>query len=203
LSRQCAQEFGKIADLLVTQANSSRSLVGVAGLKRFDGATTTALCIAQRLAERRRRTILVDANFRHPELATLLEAEPTAGWQDVLLRGSPLTDAAIRATNERFDLLALCGRMPNDMARAVAGLQAVVTAGVLRHAYDHVLFDLGAFLDAASRPILLELVRNMGIDAVVAVTRPGGAAARDVGALADQLVRSGCEFLGTIENRCL
>jgi Mrp family chromosome partitioning ATPase len=202
LSRQCAQELGKIADLLITHAKAGRALVGIVGLKRFEGATTTALCLAQRLAERRRRTILVDANFRNPELADLLEAEPTAGWQDVLMRGSPLTDAAIRATDDRLDLLALCGRMPTDVARAVAGLQAVVTAGVLRHAYEHVLFDLGAYFDAASQPIVLELVRNMGIDAVVAITRSAGAAPRDVDRLVDQLARSGCEFLGTIENLC-
>lgn len=201
LSRQCGHELGQVADILATHAGAGRSLVGVIGMKRYDGATTAALCLAQRLADRRGRMILVDANFRHPEIATLLETEPTAGWQDVLMRGTPLTDAAIRANDDRLDLLALGGRMPTDLLRAVSGLQAVVTAGVLRHAYDHVIFDLGAYLDAASHPVVLELVRNMGIDAVVAVTRPGGVTLRDIGALADQLGRSGCELLGTIENR--
>jgi Mrp family chromosome partitioning ATPase len=201
LSRQCAPELGQVGDLLLSHATAGRSLVGIVGLQRSAGATTVALCLGQRLAQRR-RTILVDANFRHPGLAALLEAEPTAGWQDVLVRGSPLSDAAIRATEDRLDLLALHGRMPADLARAVAGLQAVVTAGVLRHAYEHVLFDLGAYLDAASQPVVLELIRNMGVDAVVAVSRPKGAATHDVCALADQLARSGCEFLGTIENCC-
>jgi Mrp family chromosome partitioning ATPase len=202
LSRQCGSELGQVADILATHAGAGRSLVGVIGLKRYEGATTAALCLAQRLADRRGRVILVDANFRHPEIASLLETEPTAGWQDVLMRGTPLSDAAIRATDDRLDLLALGGRMPSDLVRAVSGLQAVVTAGVLRHAYDQVIFDLGAYLDAASQPVLLELVRNMGIDAIVAVTRPTGAGQREIGTLADQLARSGCELLGTIENLC-
>jgi Mrp family chromosome partitioning ATPase len=200
LSRQCGNELNHVADLLSTHAAAGRSLVGILGLKRFEGATTIALCLAQRLAGRRKRTILVDANFRHAEVASLLETEPTAGWQEVLTRGTPLTDAAIRATDDRLDLLALGGRMPSDLLRAVTGLQAVVTAGVLRHAYEHVIFDLGAYLDAASQPVALELVRNMGIDAVVAVTRPRAAIQPEIGTLADQLSRCGCDLLGTIEN---
>jgi Mrp family chromosome partitioning ATPase len=201
LSRQCGAELGQVADMLVSHAAAGRSLIGVVGLKPHDGATTAAICLAMRLADRHRRTILVDANFKHPQLANVLEAEPTSGWQEVLKYGSPLTDAAVRATDDRVDLLALSAKMPKDLQRCISGLQAVVTAGVLRHAYENVIFDLGAFLDVASQPILLELVRNMGVDAVIAVTRPGAPVARDVDTLADQLARSGCELLGTIENR--
>jgi Mrp family chromosome partitioning ATPase len=200
LSRQCRADFARVTDLLASHAVAGRSLIGVIGMKRFEGATTVALCIAQRLADRRDRAILVDANFRHPEIASLLETEPTAGWQEVLTRGAPLTEAAIRATDDGLDLLALGGRMPSDLLRAVSGLQAVVTAGVLRHAYDQVIFDLGAYLDAASQPVVLELLRNLGIDAVVAVTRSSSESHRDIGTLADQLGKTGCEFLGIIEN---
>jgi Mrp family chromosome partitioning ATPase len=44
-------------------------------------------------------------------------------------------------------------------------------------------------------------MRNMGIDAAIAVTRPGFDDRRDIDDLSDQLSRIGCEFLGTIENR--
>jgi hypothetical protein len=40
----------------------------------------------------------------------------------------------------------------------------------------------------------------MGIDAVVAVTRPRAAIQPEIGTLADQLSRCGCDLLGTIEN---
>ena len=56
-------------------------------------------------------------------------------------------------------------RRPRIRKPLAAGLQAAVTAGVLRHAYDLVLVDLGTFFDPTSQPVVLELVRNMGIDA--------------------------------------
>jgi Mrp family chromosome partitioning ATPase len=201
LTRTCGDQLAQVADLLVTHAAAGRSLIAVLAMSPGDGATTTALCLASRLAERQQRVIVVDGNFRKPRLASWLEAEPTAGWQDVLKHGAPLTDAVVRAADDRLDLLALGEKFPNDVFRLVSGLQAVVTAGVLRHAYDHVLVDAGAFSDAASQPILLELLRNMGIDAAIAVTRSGRADPRDVDTLADHLGRGGCEFLGTIANR--
>lgn len=203
LSRHCGEQLDEVADLLVNHAAAGRSLVGILGMTPGRGATTTALCLAARLAERRRRVILVDGNFCYPRLAKWLEVEPTAGWQDVLKHGAPLTDAVVRATDDHLDLLALGEKIPNDALRLAAGLQAVVTAGVLRHAYDHVLVDAGAFLGAASQPIVLELMRNMGIDAAIAITGPRSAKPHEVNALAEHLSRSGCELLGTIENRVL
>jgi Mrp family chromosome partitioning ATPase len=201
LTRTCGDQLSHIADLLTAHAAEGRSLIAVLAMSPGDGASTAALCLASRLAERRRRVIVVDGNFRKPRLAEWLEVEPTAGWQDVLKHGAPLTDAVVRATDDRLDMLALGEKIPNDVFRLVSGLQAVVTAGVLRHAYDHVLVDAGAFSDVASQPILLELLRNMGIDAAIAVTRPGRAVSHDIDALDEHLSRAGCEFLGTIVNR--
>lgn len=201
LTRHSTDQLSRVADVLITHADAGRSLVAVLGMSRACGATTMALCLASRLAERGRRVVLVDGNFLKPQLAATLEAEPTSGWQDVLKQGTPLTDAVVRATDDRIDLLALSENVPHDPLRLVGGLQAVVTAGVLRHAYDHVLIDAGAYRDAKSRPIMLELIRNMGVDAAIAITSPVVNDSHDVAALADQLGRSGCELLGSISNR--
>jgi Mrp family chromosome partitioning ATPase len=199
LSRQCGEQIKRVADLLVTHSAAGRSVVGVLGLLSGHGATTVAMCLAARLADGNRRVILVDGNFHRPRLATLLDVESTAGWQDVLKHGSPLVDAVIRATDDGFDLLALGAKPPKDPLPLVSGLQAVVTAGVLRHAYDHVLVDAGAFFDPASQTIVLELIRNMGIDAALAITGPS--CTGDLDTLSGYLGRCSCELLGTIENR--
>ena len=171
------------------------------GLFPQSGATTLALCLASRIASRGQRIILVDGNFVRPQVATWLDAMPTAGWEDALKHVAQLSDAAVHATDDRVDLLALGAKKPKDAQSLVAGLQAAVTAGVLRHAYDLVLVDLGAFFAAESQPILLELVRNLGVDVVLAVTGPEQADRRDLRTLAEHLGQSGCELLGTIENR--
>jgi Mrp family chromosome partitioning ATPase len=49
--------------------------------------------------------------------------------------------------------------------------------------------------------VVAELVRNMGIDAMLTVTGPEPPEPRGLETLAAQLSRSGCELLGTIENR--
>lgn len=203
LARQCSADLARVADVLVTHAAAGRSLIGLLALRPGLGATTITLSLAAKLAERRRRVIVVDGNFRAPCIAQLLEAEPTAGWQDVLKHGAPLPDAAIRAADDRLDLLALGEKIPNDALKLVSGLQAVVTAGVLRHAYDHVLIDAGAFISKATQPVAIELLRNMGIDGAIAVTGPRLNESAEIAALADQLARISCEFLGAVENRVL
>ena len=126
---------------------------------------------------------------------------PTAGWEEVLKHSASLADAVIHATGDDLDVLALGTRPVKDPLPLASGLQAAVTAGVLRHAYDLVLLDMGTFFDPASQPSVLELTINMGIDAVVAVTGPEPADPRDVATVVEHLDRGTCELLGVIENR--
>jgi Mrp family chromosome partitioning ATPase len=200
LCQQHGAEFDRVADLLIRQADEARTLIGVIGMFPRLGSTTTLLCLAARVAARGRKAIVVEGNFLTPRLAGWLDAEPTAWWQDVLERHVPVTDAVIRAADEKLDLLPL-STGTSDPLRLAGGLQASATAWALRNAYDLVLVDLGAFFDPESQPIALELVRNMRIDAALAVAGPDGADPRDLATIAEYLGRSGCQLLGTVENR--
>ncbi len=207
LSLRSGPQLDRLADLLRAQSGTGRSLVGVMGLFPRVGATTAALCLASRAARRESaqprapRTILVDGNLCHPRIAAWLDAVPTVGWEEVLRHSAPLADAVIRATDDNLDLLALGSKAAKNPQALAAGLQAAVSAGVLRHAYDLVLIDLGPFFDPASQPVLLELVRNMGIDCVAAVSGPEPADPRDLATIVEYLEPIGCQLLGTIENR--
>jgi Mrp family chromosome partitioning ATPase len=106
----------------------------------------------------------------------------------------------IRATDDNLDILALGPKATKDPQPLAAGLQAAVSAGVLRHAYDLVLVDLGTFFDPASQPIVLELIRNMGIDSVVTVAGPEPADRRDMATITEYFEPLGCQLMGTIEN---
>lgn len=201
LNQQSGAQLDRVADLLRAQASAGHSLVGVMGLFPRVGATTASICLASRAARRVRRVILADGNFCHPRIASWLDAVPTAGWEEVLKHSAPLAEAVIRATDDNLDILALGPNAAKDSQRLAAGLQAAVSAGVLRHAYDLVLFDLGTFFDPASQPVVLELVRNMGIDTVVAVAGPEPADPRDMATVTEYLEPLGCQLMGTIENR--
>lgn len=198
---QCGPQLDQVSRLLLARADAGHSLIGVLGLFPRVGSTTTALCLASRASGRGRRVILGDTNLRSPRVAQWLEAVPTAGWEEVLKHSAPLADAVIHASDDNLDVLALGAKAIKNPQPLVGGLQAAVTAGVLRHAYDLALLDLGAFFDPASQPIVLELISNMGVDAAIAVAGPKPADRRDLATIVEHLDRSGCELLGVIENR--
>jgi Mrp family chromosome partitioning ATPase len=201
LNQQAAPQLDRVADLLRAQASAGHSLVGVLGMFPRVGATTAALCLAARAARRVRRILLADGNFCHPRIAPWLDVVPTVGWEEVLKHSAPLSDAVIRATDDNLDILALGHRASREPQLLASGMQAAVTAGVLRHAYDLVLVDLGAFFDPISQPVVLELIRNSGIDTVVAVAGPEAADPRDVATIIEYLEPLNCQLMGTIENR--
>ena len=201
LLQQSGPQLDHVIRIMLTRAKAGNSLIGVLGMFPRIGATTTTLCLGMRTAGRGPRVILADGNFHNPRLAPLLDAVPTAGWEDVLKHSAPLADAVIRATGDQLDLLALGKRPVKEPQPLVGGLQAAMTAGVLRHTYDLAIMDLGAFFDPHSQPTVIELISNMGLDAAVAIAGPEPADPRDLATIAEHLGRSGCELLGVIENR--
>src|SRR5262249_35878691 len=136
-----------------------------------------------------------------PRIAAWVDAVPTVAWEEVLRNSASLADAVIRATDDNLDLLAIGPKASRDPEPLATSLQAAGTAGVLRHAYDLALVDVGTFFDPTSQPVVLELLRNMGIDTVVAVTGPDAADPRDLATIHEYLEPIGCQLLGTIENR--
>lgn len=200
LCQKCGPQLDSVADRLERQAAGGQSLIGMIGLFPNLGTTTTVLCVAARLAARRRRAIIVEGNFLAPRLASYLDATPTAWWQDVLSRHVPTADAIVRAMDDNLDLLPLDSKTAQPL-RLAAGLQTFATAAALRNSYDIVLVDLGPFFDPDSQPITLELIRNMRLDAAIAVAGPQGADPRDLATLAAYLDPISCELIGTIENR--
>jgi Mrp family chromosome partitioning ATPase len=189
-----------VAELLLRQSAAGRRLIGVAGLRPGDGCTTTLLCLAAAVVGRDRRVILVDANFRSPQLAIQLGVEPTATWRDVLEHGLSVGEAVIRAQRDRVDLLPLPER-GLDGPQLAAGLQTSVTAGVLRYAYDAVLLDLGAILAPESFAATVHLLENMRIDSALLVADPRHTDQSDLAIAANLLQEHACQPLGIIENR--
>jgi Mrp family chromosome partitioning ATPase len=200
--------YDQIAGLLLERLPrepSRGALVGIASLHAGDGATTTTLCLAIAMAARKRSVIVVDANYRAPRLAGILGVQPTTSWQDVLDHGLPVAEAVIRSEADGIDLLPLdlrepTAREPNG-AKLASSVQTTITAGVLRYAYDMVIVDLGAILAPRSFATMSHVLRNMRIEAAIAVTDPKHAETDDFAVAGELLDESGCELLGLIENR--
>lgn len=193
-------QFDQVAETLLAHCAGQRSLIGLAGVRPGDGCTTNLLCLTMSLAAHEASVIVVDANFAAPRLAHRLGVEPTTTWQDVLAHGLPVADAVIRSADDHVDLLPLAGHTFRAEELA-AGLQPAVTAGVLRHAYQIALVDLGAILDDEAYAATDPLIRNMRLDGAIIVTdvhRSDAAALADAGEL---LRENDCPLIGAIENR--
>jgi Mrp family chromosome partitioning ATPase len=201
LAQRSNTDLDCVADVLLANADQGKSMIGLVGLFPGCGSTATLLALAARLAIRKRRILLVDGNFERPQLATLLDAVPTAGWQEVLGGAAPLADAVIRADDDCLDLLALGANTSEHVLRLIASHEIESCANLIRLNYELALIDLGAFFDVAARPIMLELIRKLGIDAALVVCHPDETDLRDLDTLASQVGCSGCELLGRIENR--
>jgi Mrp family chromosome partitioning ATPase len=200
LGQRCADPLDGVAETLVAQADQGHGLIGVMALHSGQGCTSMSLCLAARLAKTGRRTIVVDANFAAPQMAALLGVQPTIAWQDVLERGVPSADAVIYSEADRIALMPLDNR-PTNGPRLAIGLQPAITAGVLLDAYDVVLVDLGAIFEPLSQASILELVRNMRVDAALLVSGSKPADPRELAVVGQLLEQRGCKVLGTIENR--
>jgi len=208
LWQQDADQYERIVEILLSGSNREPGrgcVIGVGSLHAGDGATTTLLCLAAALAGRQRSVIVVDGNFRAPRLAGLLGVQPNTSWQDVLEQGLPVAEAVIRAENDSVDLLPLDLREPGarepNGAKLATGLQAAITAGVLRYAYEIVLVDLGAILAPRSFATINHLIRNMRIESAVVVTDLKHAEEDDLTVAGELLEETGCDLLGIIENR--
>jgi Mrp family chromosome partitioning ATPase len=196
--------FDRVIDVLFAQADARRPLIGVIGHYRGVGCTTMTLCLAAQLARRERRVAAVEGHLQAPKFADCLGVETTSWLQDVLEEAAPLADAMIRAEDDRLDLLMLdpCKRAAmEDWQWATSGQTLISAAQTLRNTYDLVLVDLGTFFDPVWQPAALNLIRDMRIEAAVAVTGPDQNDQRDFETITRHLQRCGCELLGTIINR--
>jgi hypothetical protein len=163
LAQESAAELDSVADLLLDQVALGHSTFGVLSLFPNGGCTTTAFCLAARLAGRNQRVVLVEGSFYTPRLAQWLDVVPTASWQEVLAGDAPITDALVHSVDERLDVLLLSNMSPSDPLLLAGSPQAMNTAEILRKRYELVLVDLGAYFDPRSQPVALELARSMGI----------------------------------------
>jgi Mrp family chromosome partitioning ATPase len=201
LAQEAAAELDGVADLLQDRVALGHSTFGVLSLFPNGGCTTTAFCLATRLAARNQRVVLVEGSFYTPRLAQWIDVVPTASWQEVLDSNAPVTDALVQSVDERLDVLLLSSMSPSDPLLLAGSPQAMNTAELLRQRYELVLVDLGAYFDPRSQPVTIELARSLGIEAAVVVAGPNPVDARDLATVEENLNGRGCELLGIIENR--
>ncbi|HEX2971457.1 MAG TPA: polysaccharide biosynthesis tyrosine autokinase, partial [Tepidisphaeraceae bacterium] len=161
-----AEQFRQIRTRLqhATALDASRSLM-ITGPGPLDGKTTVAANLAAGLALNGRKILLVDANFRRPELHRLFGIGNEKGFSDVL-NGTSSLDECLHTT--RIPNLAIMTSGPKPL-NVTELFESQLLSDFIERAleeHDHVIFD--------SAPLLVvseSVAMASRVDGVVTVVR--------------------------------
>ena len=190
-----AEQFRQVRTRLQHAASldTTRSIL-ITGCSPGDGKTTVACNLAAGLALNGRRILLVDANFRRPQLHQIFDLENHPGFGDVLTNPEAFTEAVKPTTVPNLDVLVL-GNKPTNSTELLESQLLIDFIERALQEYDHVLFDSGPLL------IVSETVGMAPrVDGVVTVVRAQGNSRGILQRMRDQLRQIKAEHLGVILN---
>ncbi len=157
-----------VAEQLLDASEAGRSMVGIAGARLGVGTTTIHLCLARLIASAGKAVAIVDGDFTNRSLARELGLDFDTGWENVLTGQAPLAECVVHSIAGGIALLPLVGH-PTPPTELLASIQTSISAGVLRHHYDVVLFDLGAAGREPQLSAARNIVQHCRIDASIIV----------------------------------
>jgi len=163
LVAQAQTELQATVGLLAARSQQGRRSLLVTGCARGEGRTTLLLTLAHVAGLRGLRTVLVDLDFGHPELASQLGLAPEVGGEEILGRAMPLAEALIESPDEGLTLLPLVRPVPEPVAVESQRRWSAALAD-LRNDFDLVLIDAGPLDSDATAIDLATLLGDAPID---------------------------------------
>jgi capsular exopolysaccharide synthesis family protein len=159
-----------------------------------DGKSVVATNLAAGLALNGRRILLVDANFRRPELHKIFGVANDKGFSTVLSTETSL-DAAVQKTSvPNLDVL-VAGAKPVNATELLEGAALNEFIDAVLEEYDHVIFDSGPMLFVSETVALAPRV-----DGVVTVVRARTNSRGLLQRMRDGLRQLKAEHLGVVLN---
>ena len=159
-----------------------------------DGKTTVAVNLAAGLALNGRRILLIDANFRRPELHKVFGIDNAVGFSDVLDDVNTFA-AAVRETSVPNLSVMPTGAKPNNPTELLESQLLIDAVERALEEYDHVVFDSGPLLIVSESVALAPRV-----DGVVTVVRARSSSRGVLLRLRDTLRQVRAEHLGVVLN---
>lgn len=190
-----AEQFRQVRTRLhhAASLDTTRTLL-VTSPSAGDGKTTVACNLAAGLALNGRRVLLVDANFRRPELQHVFNVPGDLGLSAVLNDPDQL-DAAVHETEVPNLHVLLTGPKPGNPTELFESPLFNDFVERALEQYDHVIFDGGPLL-VVSEAIAL----SPRVDGVVTVVRARGNSRGLLQRMRDELRRIKAENLGVVLN---
>jgi capsular exopolysaccharide synthesis family protein len=159
-----------------------------------DGKSTIAVNLAAGLALNGRRILLVDANFRRPELHRIFGIGNEAGFSDVLNDVNAFTSAVRETSVPNLSVMA-SGQKPSNSTELLESQLLLDFIERALEEYDHVIFDSGPMLFVSESIALAPRV-----DGVVTVVRARSSSRGVLQRMRDGLKAVKAEHLGVVLN---
>ena len=159
-----------------------------------DGKTTIAVNLAAGLALNGRRILLIDANFRRPELHRVFGIGNEVGFSDVLNDVNAFA-SAVRETSVPNLSVMPSGAKPGNGTELLESQLLLDAVERALEEYDHVIFDSGPMLFVSESVALAPRV-----DGVVTVVRARSSSRGVLGRMRDGLRQVKAEHLGVVLN---
>lgn len=190
-----AEQFRQVRTRLqhAVALETTRSVM-VTGPGPMDGKTTVAANLAAGLALNGRKILLVDANFRRPELHRLFALDNVKGFSDVLTGNGRVAELAQATKVPNLTVLTTGPKPPNATELFESELLAEFVRSVSEE-YDHIIFDSGPFLMVSESTALASKV-----DGVITVIRAHAESRGLLQRMRDSLRQVKAEHLGVVLN---
>jgi len=190
-----AEQYRQLRSRLQHAASldSTRSIL-ITSPSPGDGKTTVACNLAAGLALNGRRILLVDANFRRPELHRVFSLANESGFSTALSSLDAFPSAVAQTQVPNLDVMPSGPRPPNGTELLESQLLSDFVERALEE-YDHVIFDSGPLLFVSESVALAPRV-----DGVVTVVRARQNSRGLLQRMRDTLRQARAEHIGVVLN---
>ncbi len=176
-----------------TSLDSTRSML-VTSPSPGDGKTTVACNLAAGLALNGRRILLVDANFRRPEIHRVFSVANETGFSTALSTLEAFPAAVCQTQVPNLDVMPSGPRPPNGTELLESQLLTDFIDRALEE-YDHVIFDSGPLLFVSE-----SMAMAPRVDGVVSVVRARANSRGLLQRMRDTLRQARAEHVGVVLN---
>ncbi len=168
--------------------------ISISSTRPSEGKTTISLLLGIAMGESNKKTLIVENDFRHPQLAKALEVRIPLGITDLLTGNSTLDEVIYETGFSHLSLLNVGRRIANP----VEVLGSNRYAGIMKEVYDRydfIIYDtppIGLFIDGA--------IIASKVDGCLMVINSGAVPSDEVKTAVDQLQKAKAHILGVVLN---